>query len=95
VTPVRRNTAKRQRSSRMHQTTLRFTPELWSALEDEAAKSGVSVAQYVREAALARLAYGAGRRRDAAFDSALETAVHAGSLPSPSAVEPGPAEPTN
>lgn len=93
MTPVRRKTAKRQRTARMHQTTLRFTPELWSALEDEAAKSGVSVAQYVREAALARLAYGAGRRRDAAFDAALEDAVDGGSLPIPSAAEAGPAEP--
>jgi predicted DNA-binding protein len=38
-----------------HQTTIRFTKELWIALEHAAARRGVSVAQYVREAARARL----------------------------------------
>ncbi len=45
----------------MHQTTVRFGAELWDMLELEAAQSGVSVAHYVRDAALARLAYSAGR----------------------------------
>ena len=56
---------------RMHQTTLRFAPDLWDALSEEAQQVGVSVAQYVREAALARLAYTAGRRGDPMFESAL------------------------
>jgi hypothetical protein len=43
------------RSARMHQTTVRFGPDLWSALEEEARRVGVSVAHYVRDAALARL----------------------------------------
>lgn len=46
----------------MHQTTVRFSPELWSMLEREAAQSGVSVAHYVRDAALARIAFAAGQR---------------------------------
>lgn len=58
-------------SRRMHQTTLRFGPDLWEALSAGAEQDGVSVAQYVREAALARLAYTAGRRGDPLFESAL------------------------
>jgi hypothetical protein len=44
----------------MHQTTIRFAPDLWAALEAEAARAGVSVAHYVRDAAVARLAFAAG-----------------------------------
>ena len=44
----------------MHQTTVRFGDDLWAALEQEALRLGVSVAHYVRDAALARLAYTAG-----------------------------------
>jgi hypothetical protein len=42
----------------MHQTTVRFGSDLWSELVREAERAGVSVAQYVREAAVARLARG-------------------------------------
>ena len=42
----------------MHQTTVRFGSDVWATLEEEAARIGVSVAQYIREAAVARLAYG-------------------------------------
>ena len=38
----------------MKVTTLRFGADLWQLLEREAALDGVSVSQYVREAALAR-----------------------------------------
>jgi hypothetical protein len=38
----------------MRVTTLRFGSDLWQLLEHEAALDGVSVSQYVREAALAR-----------------------------------------
>jgi hypothetical protein len=48
----------------MHQTTLRFGPDLWAALESESARSGVTVAQYVRDAVVARLALVADRERD-------------------------------
>jgi hypothetical protein len=58
----------------MHQTTVRFGADLWDALEDECAELGVSVAQFVREAALARLLYVAGRRGDAEYEHALGVA---------------------
>src|SRR4051812_37032754 len=50
--------------ARMRATTVRFGTDLWEMLEREAGRSGVSVAQYIRESALARLAYTAGRRGD-------------------------------
>jgi hypothetical protein len=59
----------------MHQTTVRFGADLWQALEEEGSRLGVSVAQYVREAALARLAYSAGKRGDEEFELALEIAL--------------------
>ncbi len=46
----------------MRATTIRFTSDLWEQLEREAAAQEVSVAQYVREAALYRVAYSAGAR---------------------------------
>ena len=48
--------------TKMHQTTVRFGADLWAQLEHEAASSGVSAAQYVREATLSRLAYSAAQR---------------------------------
>jgi hypothetical protein len=42
----------------MHQTTIRFGHELWDSLEAAAEQGGVSVAQYVREAAIERLVRG-------------------------------------
>jgi hypothetical protein len=53
----------------MHQTTLRFTPSLWAALEREAPAAGVSVAQYVRDAVLARVTHSAGLRGEGEFDA--------------------------
>ena len=55
----------------MHQTTVRFGADLWEALEDECMRLGVSVAQYLREAALTRLTYAAGKRGDDDFEDAL------------------------
>ena len=46
----------------MHQTTVRFGKDLWHALEREAASAGVSVAQFLRESAVARLAQNAAER---------------------------------
>jgi hypothetical protein len=51
---------------KMRATTIRFTPELWELLEREASREGVSVAQYVRDAALFRIAYTAGARGEPA-----------------------------
>jgi hypothetical protein len=51
----------------MHQTTVRFGSDLWEQLEIEARKSGVSAAQYVRDATLARLAHTAARRGEPPF----------------------------
>jgi hypothetical protein len=59
----------------MHQTTVRFGPDLWEALERECADLGVSVAQYVRESALARLMYSAGRRGNPELEMALIVAA--------------------
>jgi hypothetical protein len=55
----------------MHQTTVRFGADLWAALEAECGRLGVSAAQYLRESALARLAYTAGRRGELEYDEAL------------------------
>ncbi len=46
----------------MRATTIRFTPDLWELLEREARREGVSVAQYVRDAAMFRAAFGLGER---------------------------------
>src|SRR4051812_31110603 len=48
--------------TKMHQTTVRFGADLWAQLEREAASTGVSAAQYVREATLSRLTYSAAQR---------------------------------
>src|SRR3954454_5216871 len=59
------------RDGKMHQTTVRFGPDLWEALETECGRLGVSAAQYLREAALARLAYTAGRVGSRRYEMAL------------------------
>ena len=69
----------------MKVTTVRFGRDLWTLLEREAEQAGVSVSQYVREAALARAAASAGTRGEIPFDalasSAREVAgVHGGDL---------------
>jgi hypothetical protein len=61
--------------AKMHQTTVRFGHDLWESLEHECADLGVSVAQFVRDAALARLMYRAGRRGDPDYERALERAA--------------------
>lgn len=55
----------------MHQTTVRFGPDLWGALEEECRRLGISAAQFVREATLARLSYTAGRRGETEYERAL------------------------
>ena len=67
--------APKSTKARMHQTTVRFGNDLWDDLEQESARLGVSVAQYVREAALARLAYQAGQRGNSVYSEALGEAA--------------------
>jgi hypothetical protein len=56
----------------MHQTTVRFGPDLWDEIAVEAERAGVSVAQYVRDAALMRVSYTRGRDGDPHYQAALE-----------------------
>jgi hypothetical protein len=56
----------------MRATTIRFTPELWELLQRESSREGVSVAQFVRDAALFRVAYAAGLRREQETDGAVD-----------------------
>jgi hypothetical protein len=51
----------------MKLTTLRIGEDLWALLATEAERAGVSVAQYIREAALARAAASAGARGEPPF----------------------------
>jgi GAF domain-containing protein len=44
--------------------TIRVSPELWTLLEEEAARQEISVSQFVRDAALLRVGYLAGARGD-------------------------------
>ena len=62
--------------AKMHQTTVRFSADLWEELETECFALGVSIAQYLREAAVARVAYSAARRGDVVYAAALEEAIH-------------------
>jgi hypothetical protein len=63
----------------MHQTTVRFGRDLWEVLEREAERLGVSAAQYVRDATLARLAYAAAHQERAV--AAREAFAWAGEAP--------------
>jgi hypothetical protein len=74
-------TGSRQTKPRMQATLIRFSPDILAAVRAEAQATGVSVAQFVREATLARVAYMAGRRGDAVYEAALEVATHNGAGP--------------
>jgi hypothetical protein len=52
----------------MKTTTLRFGPDLWRVLVGEAATAGVTVSQYVRDAALARALAAAAARGEGPFE---------------------------
>ena len=55
----------------MRATTVRFSDDLWSLLEQEASASGVSAAQFVRDATVLRIAYAMGRRGEPALEETL------------------------
>src|SRR3954447_19734891 len=55
----------------MRATTVRFGDALWTLLEAEAEREGVSAAQFIRDATILRVAYAMGQRGDPAFDAAL------------------------
>src|SRR4051794_29659345 len=55
----------------MRATTVRFSEDLWKLLEREAAREGVSAAQFIRDATVMRAAYAMGRRGDAELESGL------------------------
>jgi len=48
----------------MRATTVRFSDDLWTLLEAEASRQGISAAQFVRDAAIMRLGVLSGRRGD-------------------------------
>lgn len=52
----------------MRATTIRFPNDLWEQLEREARRHGISTAQYVRDAALYRIAFSAGAASGAEED---------------------------
>ncbi len=56
----------------MHATTVRFSDDLWELLEREAKGQGVSVAQFVRDAALMRVASVMGKRGELDADEAIK-----------------------
>lgn len=53
----------------MRATTVRFSEDLWRLLEREAAREGVSAAQFIRDASVMRAAYAMGQRGDAAYEA--------------------------
>jgi GAF domain-containing protein len=61
----------------MRATTVRFGEDLWAMLEREAARGGMSAAQFVREATILRLAMLAGLRGDDDARATLATVAGA------------------
>ena len=57
----------------IHSTTVRFGDELWALLERQAAREGSSAAQYVRDAAVLRLAFAMAEQGD---EQAQATLAH-------------------
>jgi GAF domain-containing protein len=55
----------------MRATTVRFAEALWTLVEREAEREGVSAAQFIRDASIMRAAYAMGRRGDPDFEAAL------------------------
>jgi GAF domain-containing protein len=55
----------------MRATTVRFADSLWTLVEQEAAREGVSAAHFIRDATIMRAAYAMGQRGDPDFEAAL------------------------
>lgn len=62
----------------MRATTVRFSDDLWELLELEAARDGVSAAQFVRDATLLRIGILAGRRGDSAAQASVQELAERG-----------------
>jgi hypothetical protein len=67
----------------MRATTIRFPNDLWEQLEREARRQGISTAQYVRDAALYRVAFSAGAASGAGPDGGRAWRPPAGSVSEP------------
>ena len=67
----------------MRATTIRFPNDLWEQLEREARLQGISTAQYVRDAALYRVAFSAGAASGAGTDGADAWRAPASPAPTP------------
>ena len=52
----------------MRATLVRFGPDLFEDLKTEAERCGISVAQFVRESVVARIAYNAGKRGERVYE---------------------------
>src|SRR4051794_9680590 len=61
----------------MRATTVRFAESLWTLVEREAEREGVSAAQFIRDASVMRAAYAMGRRGDPEMEAALGNAPEA------------------
>ena len=59
----------------MRATTVRFGDALWTLVEREANREGVSAAQYIRDATILRTAYAMGQRGDPGFEHAIDQAA--------------------
>ncbi len=55
----------------MRATTVRFADSLWTLVEHEAHREGVSAAHFIRDATIMRAAYAMGQRGDPDFEAAL------------------------
>src|SRR3954452_17759338 len=55
----------------MRATTVRFAESLWTRVEQEAEREGVSAAQFIRDASVMRTAYAMGRRGDPDVEAVL------------------------
>ena len=77
----------------MRATTVRFGEDLWQMLEREAAGSGVSAAQFVREATILRLAMLAGMRGDEPARASLASLANEAQRVSTDSVEKAVSDP--